>query len=76
MFSSLLTFLIVGVIAVVGISIVLALSGAVFGLAIGLAKFLLFTVAPLALIGYVLMRFLAPRKNGRLSKADREWLER
>lgn len=75
MFSSLLTFIIVGVIAVVGISIVLALLGAVFGLALGLAKFLLFTVAPLALIGYVVMRFLAPR-NGRLGKADREWLER
>lgn len=75
MFSSLLTFLIVGVIAVVGISIVLALLGAVFGLALGLAKFLLFTLAPLALIGYVLMRFLAPR-NRRLGNAEREWLER
>lgn len=75
MFSSLLTFVIVGVIAVVGISIVLALLGAVFGLALGLAQFLLFTVAPLALIGYVVMRFLAPR-NRRLSKADREWLDR
>lgn len=75
MFSSLLTFLIVGVMAVVGMSIVLALLGAVFGLAIGIAKFLLFTVAPLALIGYVLMRFLAPR-NRRLGKEDREWLER
>lgn len=74
MFSSLLTFVIVGVIAVVGISIVLALLGVVFGLALGLAKFLLFTVAPLALIGYVVMRFLAPR-NRRLSKVDREWLE-
>lgn len=75
MFSSLLTFVIVGVIAVVGISIVLALLGAVFGLALGLAKFLLFTVAPLALIGYVVIRLLAPR-NRRLSKADREWLDR
>lgn len=75
MFSSLLTFVIVGVIALVGISIVLALLGAVFGLALGLAKFLLFTVAPLALIGYVVMRLLAPR-NRRLSKADREWLDR
>lgn len=74
MFSSLLTFVIVGLIAVVGISVVLALLGVVFGLALGLAKFLLFTAAPLALIGYVVMRFLAPR-NRRLSKADREWLE-
>lgn len=74
MLSSLLTFVIVGLIAVVGIAIVLALLSVVFGLALGLAKFLLFTVAPLALIGYVVMRFLAPR-NRRLSKADRDWLQ-
>lgn len=74
MLSSLLTFVIVGLVAVIGISIVLALIGVVFGLALGLAKFLLFTVAPIALIGYVVMRFLGHR-NRRLSKADREWLE-
>lgn len=74
MLSSLLTFLIVGLIAVVGISIFLALVGAVFGLALGVVKFLLFTVAPIALIGYVVMRFFAPRSR-RLTKADREWLE-
>lgn len=74
MFSSLLTFFIVGLIAIVGLSVVLALVGAVFGLALGLTKFLLFTVAPIALIGYVVMRLLAPR-SPRLTKADREWLE-
>jgi hypothetical protein len=74
MLSSLLTFVIIGVIAVIGISIVLAVLGAVFGLALGLAKFLLFTVAPLALIGYVVLRFFAS-KNRRLSKADRDWIE-
>lgn len=74
MLSSLLTILIVGVIAVVGISIVLALIGAVFGLVLGIVEFLLFTVVPIALIGYVVMRLLAPR-NRRISRADREWLE-
>lgn len=74
MLSSLLTFVIVGLVAVIGISIVLALIGVVFGLALGLAKFLLFTVAPIALIGYVMIRFFAPR-NRRLTKADRDWLE-
>lgn len=74
MLSTLLTFFVVGLIAVVGLSIALALVGAVFGLAFGLAKFLLFTVAPIALIGYVLLRFLAPRSR-RLTRADREWLE-
>lgn len=74
MLSSLLTLVIIGLVAVVGIGIVLALVGAVFGLALGLVEFLLFTVAPLALIGYLVMRFLAPRRK-RLTKADRDWLE-
>ncbi len=74
MISSLLTFLIVGILALVGISVALALVGAVFGLALGLAKFLLFTVGPVLLVGYVVMRLLAPRSK-RLSRSDREWLE-
>lgn len=74
MISSILTYLIVGLIAVVGISIALAVLGAVFGLALGLAKFLLFTVGPILLIGYVVTRLLAPRSR-RLSKAERDWLE-
>lgn len=74
MISSLLTFLVVGLIALVVISIVLSLIGAVFGLFFGLAGFLLFKVAPVVLLGYVLVRFLAPRRS-RLSAADRQWLE-
>lgn len=74
MLSSLLTLVIIGLVAVVGIAVVLALVGAVFGLALGVVEFLLFTVAPLALIGYLVMRFLAPRRK-RLTKADRDWLE-
>lgn len=74
MISSILTYLIVGLVAVVGISIALAVVGTVFGLALGLAKFLLFTVGPILLIGYVVVRLLAPRSQ-RLSKAEREWLE-
>jgi uncharacterized membrane protein len=75
MISSLLTFFVVGLIALVAIAIVLSIVGAVFGLALGLAGFLLFKVAPVVLIGYLLVRFLAPRRH-RLSAADREWIER
>lgn len=75
MISSILTYLIIGLIAVVGISIALAVVGTVFGLALGLAKFLLFTVGPILLVGYVVVRLLAP-KSKRLSPAEREWLER
>lgn len=75
MIASLLTFLIVGLIALVGVSILLAVVGAVFGLAVGLVGFLLFKVAPVLLVGYLLVRLLSPRR-ARLSRADREWLER
>lgn len=74
MLGSLLTFFIVGILALVGIAILVALVGAVFGLAFSLVGFLLFKVAPILLVGYVLVRFLAPRSR-RLSAADRKWLE-
>lgn len=74
MLSTLLTFFIIGLVVLVGITIALALVGAVFGLAVGLLQFLLFTVGPIVLIGYLVLRFLAPRSR-RLSRADREWLE-
>ena len=74
MISSLLTLLIVGILAIVAISVLLSIVGAVFGLAMGLVGFLLFKVAPVVLIGYFVVRLLSPRRR-RLSKADREWLE-
>ena len=74
MIASLLTFLVVGIIALVVISVVLSLVGAIFGLFFGLVGFLLFKVLPVALLGYVIVRFLSPRRS-RLSAADRRWLE-
>jgi putative flippase GtrA len=74
MISSLLTFLIVGFVAILVLGVVLSVIGAVFGLAIGLASLLLFKVAPLVLLGYVIVRFLSPRPK-RISDADRKWLE-
>jgi len=74
MLSSLLTFLFVGFIAVVVAGIALSVVGALIGAALGIAGFLLFKVAPIVLIGYLVVRFLAPRRKG-LSAADRKWLE-
>ncbi len=74
MLSTVLSFLIVGIIAIVVIGVVLAVVGAVLGLAFTLVGFLLFKVAPLLLVGYVVFRLFSRRKP-RLSKADREWLE-
>ena len=74
MISSILTYLVVGLMVIVGVSFALGAVALIFGLALGVAKFLLFTVAPILLIGYVAVRLLKPRGN-RLSKAEREWLE-
>lgn len=74
MISSVLTFLIVGLVALVVAGVVLSVIGAVFGLALGLAGILLFKVAPIVLIGYLVVRFLAPRRK-RLSAEDKRWLE-
>jgi hypothetical protein len=70
MLSSLLTLFVVGFVALLGIGIVLALLGAM----VGLAFTLIFKVAPLLLVGYLVIRFLAPKPK-RLSAQDREWLE-
>ncbi len=74
MLTSLLTFLVVGLVALVALGVVLSLIGAVFGIVFGLGGFLLFKVAPVVLIGYLVVRFLTPRQK-RLSEADRRWLE-
>ncbi|CAN5625545.1 hypothetical protein BH23GEM10_BH23GEM10_09980 [soil metagenome] len=70
MISSLLTMLIVGFVALVAIGVVLAIVGAM----VGLAFTLLFKVAPILLVGYVVIRMLTPKRK-QLSAADREWLE-
>jgi hypothetical protein len=70
MISTLLTLMVLGVIGLVVLSVVLT----VFGLAVGLASFLLFKVAPIVLVGYVVVRLLSPKRK-RISEADRRWLE-
>lgn len=71
MISTLLTFLVVGVVAVAVLGVVLSVVGMVFGL----AGLLLFKVLPLVAVGYVIMRLLAPRRPKELSAEDRKWLE-
>lgn len=66
MISTLLTLFIVGIAALVVLSVV----GAVLGLAVGL----LFKLLPILLIGWVVVRLLAPKQK-KLSAEDRAWLE-
>jgi uncharacterized membrane protein len=66
MISTLLTLFIVGIVALVVLSVV----GAVIGLAVGL----LFKILPILIVGYIVVRLVAPRQK-KLSAEDRAWLE-
>ena len=74
MMTALLTLLALGIAAMVAFGVIFVLFGVVFSLAFGVVGFLLFKVAPIVLVGYVVMRFLTP-KHKRLSVEDRRWLE-
>lgn len=78
MIGSLLTFFAVGLVTLVAVGIVLSIVGAVFSIALGLAGFLLFKVAPVLLIGWLVLMLLDRWSGGgdRLSAADRRWLDR
>jgi hypothetical protein len=70
MISSLLTFLIIGFLAIV----VLGVAMTAIGMALGLAGFLLFKVAPIVLIGYFAVKLIGGRKPKQISDEDRKWL--
>jgi hypothetical protein len=76
MLGSLLTFFAVGLITLVVAGIVLAIVGTMFSITMGLAWFLLTKVAPILLIGWVVVKVIE-KSRGResLSSADRKWLE-
>ena len=76
MLGSLLTFFMVGLVTLVVAGVALSIIGAVFSLTIGLAAFLLFKVAPILLVGWVVLKLIDKGRNrGALSDADRRWLE-
>jgi hypothetical protein len=50
--------------------------GVVFSLTFGLAAFLLFKVAPILLVGWIVVKMIERSRGGSsLSDADRRWLE-
>lgn len=75
MIGTLLTFFAVGLIALLVAGVVLSVIGAVFSLTFGLATFLLFKVAPVVFIGWLVLKLLDRGKDRSLSAADRRWLE-
>jgi len=70
-----LTFFAVGVATLIAAGIVLAVLGTIFSITFGLATFLLFKVAPVMLLGWVVLKIIDRTRNGSLSAADRRWLE-
>ena len=76
MIGTILTFFAVGLVTLIVAGIVLSIIGTVFSLTFGLAAFLLFKVAPIMLIGWVVLKvFQKVRRTDSLSEADRKWLE-
>lgn len=76
MIGSLLTFFAVGLVTLIVAGIALAIVGTVFSITIGLTSFLLFKVAPILLVGWIVVKVIE-KSRGRdsLSGADRKWLE-
>ncbi|MDP2955226.1 MAG: hypothetical protein Q8N53_02290 [Longimicrobiales bacterium] len=76
MIGTVLTFLAVGLVTLIVAGIVLSIVGTVFSLTFGLAAFLLFKVAPLVLVGWIVMKVVQKaRGSDSISEADRKWLE-
>ncbi len=76
MIGTLLTFLAMGILSIVVVWIVLTVVGAILGLTVGIASFLLFKVAPIMLVGWLVLKLVdRMRGGGTLSAADRKWLE-
>lgn len=75
MIGSLLTFFAVGLITLMVAGVVLSVAGAVIGLGFTLAGFLLFKVAPVMFVGWVVLKLIDRKNGGELSAADRRWLE-
>lgn len=66
----------VGLITLLVAGVVLGVVGVVFSLTFGLATFLLFKVAPILLVGWIVVKvFSKVRGDDSLSTADRRWLE-
>jgi hypothetical protein len=75
MIGSLLTFFAVGLVTIIAAIVVLGVIGSVIGLVGSLTAFLLFKVAPVMLVGWVVLKLLDRRSGKHLSAADRRWLE-
>ncbi len=76
MLGALLTLFAFGIVGLVVISLVMALIGIFFSITFGIVGFLLFKVAPLLLIGWLVLKLVNRSRNRRrISAADQRWLD-
>jgi hypothetical protein len=76
MIGTLLTLLIAGLVGIVAISVIFAILGAILSITFGVVGFLLFKVAPIVLVGWVVLKLVERNKNRRrISAADQRWLD-
>lgn len=76
MLGTLLTLFAVGLVTLIGVGIVLSVIGVLFSITFGIAGFLLFKVAPVVLVGWLVLKLIDRSGSGRsLSAADRRWLD-
>ncbi|MEM7415386.1 MAG: hypothetical protein AAF389_07815 [Gemmatimonadota bacterium] len=76
MIGSLLTFFAVGLVTLLVAGVVLGIVGVVFSLTFGLATFLLFKVAPILFVGWIVVKMFDKARGGSsLSASDRRWLD-
>jgi hypothetical protein len=76
MLTALLTLVVMAVAGVIAIGLVMGILGIFLSVAFGLVGFLLFKVAPLLLIGWVVIKIInRGRDRGRISAADQRWLD-
>lgn len=78
MLGTLVTVFTVGLITLVLAGVALWIVGALFSITFGVVGFLLFKVAPILLVGWLVLKFFDRSKEGgdRLSSSDRRWLNR
>jgi hypothetical protein len=76
MLGALLTLLILGLLGVVVVGVLLAILSFVVSVTFGIVGFLLFKVAPVLLIGWVVVKvFERSRSRRAIARADQKWLD-
>ena len=74
--GTLLTFLAVGLVTLIAAGLVISVIGAVLGLTMGIAQFLLFKVAPVMFVGWLALKlFDKARGRRQISASDQKWLD-